>query len=51
MPKRRNPTPQERELLREEEEERRLRAGLLDPDRADAAIDERIRKNIREHGA
>ena len=51
MPKQRNPTPQERELLREEQVERRLRAGLLDPDRADAAIDALIRKNIREHGA
>lgn len=44
-------TSEERRQLREGALERRLRAGLLDPETADAAMDELVRRSIRIHGA
>ena len=52
MPKRKNPlTPEEQRKRFEEEAEKRRRAGQLDPDAADAALDAMVRKSIKDHGA
>jgi hypothetical protein len=51
MPKQKNRlTPEEQKKRFEEEVEKRRRAGHLDPDAADAALDRMVRESIRDHG-
>ena len=52
MPKR-NPgmTPEEQKQAFRREAQRRIDAGELDADAADAALDALVRKSIKQHGA
>ena len=51
MPKRKNLTQAEQEQRFREEEKKRIDAGMLSSDDADAAVDAMIRKNIKDYGA
>jgi len=51
MPKRKTLTAEEQAERFRAEEEKRVKAGMLSKDDQDAAIDEMIRKNIRDRGA
>ena len=52
MPRQKNKlTPEEQRKRFEEEVEKRRKAGLLDPDAADKALDAMVRKSIKDHGA
>jgi hypothetical protein len=52
MPKKQNPlTPEEQRKRFEAEVRKRKKAGLLDPDAADAMLDQMVRKSVRDHGA
>ena len=51
MPKRKNQTQEEQAERFRREAQKRLDNGQLSVADADAAIDEMIQKNIRDHGA
>ena len=51
MPKRKSQTFEEQAERFRREAEKRIAAGLPSIDDADAAVDERIRRNIQEQGA
>lgn len=51
MPKRKSQTQEEQTERFRREAQKRIDSGQLSVTDADAAIDEMIRKNIRDHGA